>query len=445
MNKKILFSPVGGTDPISENNCHDGSLLHICRIYMPDEIILYMSQEIIKNQEKDNRYKRALNMLFEKQGREGVVIKEIKRPELSNVEKYDYFYNDFQDIIEEIRSHMDETDTLILNVSSGTPAMKSGLLIIQNYSERHAKVVQVITPERKMNEHTHGDTYDLDRLWESDKDNEEGAENRCVEISCPSLTRIKNEETIKKLILAYDYKAALVVADTLPEKATSDYYGLIQMAYFRTLLDAKHVNEMICQTGYNCLLIQDYEKRNNFEYALNCFLKYKKGLYSDFVLSLTPIIVNIFSLILKKQVGFDLEEYTSEKSSGQRHWDKNKLKNTKYQTVLEDHYSSGRGFRYENVYSDNLNVLIQKLCGNDKSLTGKCRKIRWIEDKIRNVIAHQIVMVDEDDISNKTGGVTCQEIIRLIKSLFDYTDISIKDADWDSYEQLNEEIIRRMS
>ena len=43
MNKVILFSPVGGTDPISETNLQDGSLLHICRFYHPDKVILYMS------------------------------------------------------------------------------------------------------------------------------------------------------------------------------------------------------------------------------------------------------------------------------------------------------------------------------------------------------------------------------------------------------------------
>ena len=31
--KKILFSPIGGTDPIS--NFRDGAMLHICRIYKP--------------------------------------------------------------------------------------------------------------------------------------------------------------------------------------------------------------------------------------------------------------------------------------------------------------------------------------------------------------------------------------------------------------------------
>lgn len=42
--QKILFSPLGGTDPIS--NFRDGSMLHICRIYKPDIVILYMSKEM---------------------------------------------------------------------------------------------------------------------------------------------------------------------------------------------------------------------------------------------------------------------------------------------------------------------------------------------------------------------------------------------------------------
>ena len=37
----VLFSPVGGTDPIS--NDRDGSMLHIARRYHPDHIMLFLS------------------------------------------------------------------------------------------------------------------------------------------------------------------------------------------------------------------------------------------------------------------------------------------------------------------------------------------------------------------------------------------------------------------
>ena len=45
MNKKILFSPIGGTDPIT--NKHDGSLLHIVRP------VSYTHLDVYKRQNQD--------------------------------------------------------------------------------------------------------------------------------------------------------------------------------------------------------------------------------------------------------------------------------------------------------------------------------------------------------------------------------------------------------
>ena len=451
MNKTILFSPVGGTDPISQDNCFDGSLLHICRVYKPDEVILYMSKEVLEKQEKDDRYRRAILKLCENQNRPSVIIQEIERPDLTNVQEFDFFYDEFQNILSEIQKEMDESDTLILNVSSGTPAMKSGLLIIQNYSDLHAKVVQVLTPTGKMTDHTHDDgknrkdIYDLDTLWELNEDNSENFINRCREIQCPSFTRLKNEETIKKLITAYDYQAAIMIADTLPAEVTAPYYPLIQMAYYRTLLDYSKTNELIERTGFDCFPIKSGDKRKYFEYTLNVFLKYKRGLYSDYILSITPIVVNLFELILKKQAGFDLSKYISEKTPGDRTWDQRKMQGTEIDSLINDYYlnTQNRAFKYGHVYSATLFILIQKLC-KDERLEELCRNMRSIEDNVRNVIAHQIVKVDEDIIKKQTGGYSCKQIMDLIKSLFSYTDIPVKKEYWMSYEMLNEEIFRRI-
>ena len=63
MNQTILFSPVGGTDPISNTNAMDGSMLHICRVYRPEKVILYMSKEVLDKQEQDDRYRYCLDRL----------------------------------------------------------------------------------------------------------------------------------------------------------------------------------------------------------------------------------------------------------------------------------------------------------------------------------------------------------------------------------------------
>ena len=157
MNRTILFSPVGGTDPIHNKNCRDGSMLHIARVYKATDVFLYMSKEILENHKKDNRYFYALEKLAELQKRE-IRIKKVARPDLIDVHEYDYYYNDFENIINKIKNGMDDTDRLILNVSSGTPAMKNGLLILQQMLDMEFTPVQVRTPEGKMNEHIHSKT-----------------------------------------------------------------------------------------------------------------------------------------------------------------------------------------------------------------------------------------------------------------------------------------------
>ena len=61
LDMKVLFTPIGKTDPmsISERDTHlniyDASMMHICRFYDFDKVVMYMSKEICEFDEKDNR------------------------------------------------------------------------------------------------------------------------------------------------------------------------------------------------------------------------------------------------------------------------------------------------------------------------------------------------------------------------------------------------------
>lgn len=274
MGKTILFTPVGGTDPISSTNCQDGSMLHICRAYQPDKIIMYMSKEMLEFQEMDDRYRYCIERLGKMQGHD-YEIEIVERRELTKVHEFDYFYQDFRNIIQNIYNDMNKDDTLLLNVSSGTPAMKSGLLVLQTLGEFPAKLIQVVTPERKINEHIHRD-YDVQTLWELDEDNNENYENRCREIECPSLSSIKKEEMIKKHVEVYDYQAALDVADTLSVQETVAYWDLLELASRRILLDFSGVDKLAVKSGVQCLPIRASSERKYFEYALSVGIKLKK-------------------------------------------------------------------------------------------------------------------------------------------------------------------------
>ena len=196
-----------------QTNWRDGSLVHICRVYRPDMAYLYMSAEILQHHEADNRYLYCLEDLAKRQGRDAE-YHIIERPDLHKVQDFDIFYRDFRQIIHDISAPMEPEDTLLLNVSSGTPAMKSTLLDLTTLGEYPCKLIQVRTPTGKMNEHQHKG-YDVQLLWEGNEDNTDPFENRCEEIHCPSLSRLKQEEIIKKLVRSYDYDEALSAANEL--------------------------------------------------------------------------------------------------------------------------------------------------------------------------------------------------------------------------------------
>ena len=91
MGRKILFSPIGGTDPIAATNFRDGSLLHICRKYHPDLVYLYLSGEMLEHHKRDNRYCYCLDKLQEA-GNFKMTYEIIERESLINVSQYDFFY-----------------------------------------------------------------------------------------------------------------------------------------------------------------------------------------------------------------------------------------------------------------------------------------------------------------------------------------------------------------
>lgn len=442
---KVLFSPVGGTDPISMNNWHDGAMLHICRELQPDRVVLYMSNEILKNHREDNRYLYCLEKLAEQQHRK-MEYRIIERPDLRNVQEFDFFYREFREIIESIIRELTDQDELLLNISSGTPAMKSGIAVLNTLEEYPCKLVQVLTPARGMNEHSHNG-YDVETLWECDEDNNPEHENRCKILNgLPNLSKIKKEEMMKKHIESFDYAAALTVARTMTKPDRASYYPLLEAAQARLLLDRYGVKKALDgsknprfqrEVDIARGLSDDWDLQNCFEYALSLQVKLQKEEYADFIRGITPLLVEVFRLALLSECDLDIRPYLKE---GRDEWDEGALQGTQVDIILKDAY---QGFHYGYLYSAHLNELIQRLAKNErlKELSSNLRKF---ERDIRNMAAHQIITITDLDIRKKTGGFSAWQIMKMIQELFDYTGGSIKPEDWKSYNRMNEEIIRSM-
>ena len=98
----VLFTPVGGHDPIA--SFHDGAVLHICRVYRPEKVYLYLSHEMLERSRLDDRYRVSLQKLQEQLGYTIRELHLIERDELTQVQLFDAFYTDFDQILREIHA-----------------------------------------------------------------------------------------------------------------------------------------------------------------------------------------------------------------------------------------------------------------------------------------------------------------------------------------------------
>jgi CRISPR type III-A/MTUBE-associated protein Csm6 len=437
---RVLFSPVGTTDPIGRNH-HDGSMLHICRYYHPDKVYLYLSKEMQAYEQKDHRFTYCLHQLEEQQGRQ-MEVTLIEKENLENVQDFNTFYLEFRPIIERIlREEIGENDELLLNTSSGTPAMKSGLLVLQTIEHYdHCQLIQVSTPVKRSNNGM--DQYDPEKAWETCADNDI-EENRCVDIDCPALEEIQREDIIKKHIDAYDYDAALTVANSLKKPDKKKLINCINIGKSRLELDFDTVEQYADKMNVHVFDISEDWDRQLLEYVLYLQVRLKKGQYADFIRGITPIIVNLFELILKDSFYIALEDYCSN-DRNKWIWDYDKLEDSGLLDVLDKYYVKRGGFNGAVVYSEHLVAIIGSKT-QDKALRKLINRIHSVEEKIRNVAAHDILPVTDDVIRKRTG-VRSNKILDDIKTLFHYTHFPdtyewwSSGIQWKSYDRMNEMI-----
>ncbi len=437
---KILFSPIGGSDPI--RNYHDGSMLHICRNYLPDRVVLYLSGEMYQHHVQDNRYVYCLEELGKKMSHP-FEIEVIVRDELTEVQDYEYFYTEFTKCINDIVVQMDEGDELLLNVSSGTPAMKNALIILATLAEFSFQPIQVSTPLKRsnyMDENTK--KYEVQEQWEFDEDNEpqEGDTSRCEEIKSLNLVKLLKVNLLEKHLQAYDYTAALEIARDLKNHISVKATAMIEQANERNQLNTKRVNELAKKIDYQPMPVKNQENCDLLEYVLLLQMKVRRKEYADFIRAITPVVFELFYRVLKRQCHIDIKDYCDEKKSGLR-WNLEKIKQTEVGDILQKEYAA-TGFRGGPVYSSQLKPLILHYSVSEK-VNSLVTDLRHAEEKARNKAAHTIVSITNEKIVKWTD-YTAEELLVKIQQLTLFVVPGQDGSIWDSYDRMNEAIMKEI-
>lgn len=434
MSKTYLFSPIGNTDPIKY--FYDGSMLHICRYYKPDVVILYLSQEMILHHEKDNRYVRSIELLGEKLGHT-FEVRIIRDEQMVDVQQYDLFYHAFRRIIADIEEEMTPEDTLIVNMASGTPAMKSALLVMATLAEYRFLPIQVSTPKRRSN--LGREDYDVEKNWEMDTDNRPEMRKRCEEVRCVHLVQLLKMDMIKKHLQSYDYHAALQVGREIQRELDKEDYDWLETADARAVLDWERMNRFLPKNnGVLWPVKAEDQNRVLLEYTLSLDLKVKRGEYADFIRAITPLGVDLLERVIEQYCGIYIEAYYSSRDS--QKWSRIKLADSEVLEILNRKFTDG--FRFGPVYSYHLNTIVQAKC-TDALMAQRVQELVNVEQKVRNLAAHSIVSATPEWVKERTGK-TVDEIMEIIKYICEKVGIADSQESWRSYDRMNKKIIERL-
>ena len=442
---KVLFSPLGMTDPVSEQTAYDGSLLQICRFHQPDKVYLYMSGEIMAYHEKDNRYIACLDRVYDylEKPYEHVII---DRRELTEVHIFDFFYKEFRNILLEIHRDHPEAE-LLLNVSSGTPAMKQALFVLCGLFNFPMTPLQVSTPIKRSNATTErmkfedpvADYLEIVDLIMSEP---EVYGDRTEVAIGENLNFELRKDIIKNHLMNYNYGAAMDVADAIREALPEEVYHLIAAAFYRNSLNQREVNKHLSAAQMEFEYYQT-ANRKLVEYILYLSVLIKRKMLLEFIRGISPVLDQLFKLAFETAANVDLDRYIRD-SKGKLSWDDRKLQSDEtgrsISKVLEEAYKSSKikGPASTDSY---LHLIQSDRFAVSEGVRRMAEELRSIERNGRNVAAHQIISID-DVFLLETTGYRAQKILEKIIAFARMVHIGVKDEHWASYEVMNRQIIR---
>lgn len=435
--RSVLFSPIGTTDPISYQR--EGALLHICRHYHPECVVLYLSQEMLAQQQKDDRYRRSLRLLAEEEGFETEILCE-ERPEMDSPHLFDVFYEDFGRCIHTLHERYPGR-RILLNLSSGTPAMKSALAVLPYLLDLPVCGVQVSSPQKAHNDKREPlQEYDVDLAWEYNLDRKpEEFADRCKEPKMENLRAKLQRRTLEAHLKVYDYAAALEaglqMGNLLPDSARE----LLQAAALRARNEWKKIalplRERFVAQG-------SLEEKAILEYMFSLQALQQRGEVAEFLRGLTPALYQLSLYALKKLAKIDLEACCDKNGKVQPDLMKPQL----YATV--DEIYNGR-YTPKEPSSDLCIKLLAKLCPQHACVF-PLRLLRDVEKMLRNTAAHTIQPVPEEVVRQKSREILAgngyavreegsQAILRLLhdaaEAVFERGPLG-----WDAYDRMNDAI-----
>lgn len=394
--KRYLITCMGDTDPI--RNYHDGSILHICRYYRPERI------HIIHSERSQLKHEKMVNSILSIDTNYRPFIEQSKNVILdSKVSSFDEVYSFLDNEINQLIGNQELSGIeLCLNLSSGTPQMKSALYTLNRIKDYEFRAIQVKTPTDSSNEGTkHDSNEDLGLLIEYNEDDGSEEKNRCVEDKSENLMVSLITRNLKDRIMKYDYSDAVQLLESV------HYHPLKQIL----LPQLREIDKNI----KNQNTPEDFLKKSaKYPYPLRFFIhtymiteiKFNRKELAEALIRVSSIT----EFIIKRYLMKNFENQFNDKVDKFKYANKDEL--LTWKEICE--------FIEKNVSKENVNEILKKLTG--------------IRD-VRNNVAHNLQKIDDSfDFSH---------VKSLLKSLktFAVEEFQIDPKLFNYYKEKNHQLL----
>lgn len=303
----ILFTCAGTSDPVRGNR--DGGILHIMRYYHPKRVYLFLSQQIADLEAQDHRFEKTFQHMQEVCAAQGIVYQPslfMHNSRLCDASKIDLVEKPLLEYFTSVAAE-NPNCRILLNLSSGTPQMKTLMQFLSVDSPYHVLGVQVDGPQqnKKDQSRTDNETYNVDYELATNFDDEpdclpEGERrNRTSEPEMFAIKHQRHRHQLLKLLERQDYDAMLDMSQNLPRQLRT----LLQHLNARNNLqseEAYKLSKELTDLGFPLYpaMKSDSHYRDLSEYYLLLRNLQKLGRYSEFVLRLNPFLTELLYTLL---------------------------------------------------------------------------------------------------------------------------------------------------
>ena len=451
---KILFTPAGDTDPV--RGYHDGGMLHILRHYAPvGRVFVFLTKEMEDKEAESGCYTKGIQKVAP-QCKIEFIRSGITEPHI--YERLTVLQDVFR---EKYRQYPDEE--WLLNLSSGTPQMKSVMSLI-GLDYPQVKAIQVFSPEKGSNNKSHPEKTPemLEMLYHFNDDDDPSSSNRCNEPELSLLKKHSVKMQIISLVRNYEYEGALQLLRQNRHLFSDISEKLLRHAVCRRNLMWKDANKIISSYKGSPLI----SKAGDFEefFRVMELRQRKKQLY-EFIVKTTPICTKLatdYAISLEQRTLFDLNACSEIRrdEDGDVRYVLKREKIGRYNNTLLEHlnhkYKRSGGFKDSDLSISNMEcicgwIIDFGISSNERDIEIKkiFARLSIVSENIRNKVAHKIVMNLTENIirewskgKERSGiadaGLDSRDILNYLHRASDL--IRNQKFQWD-YGELNNSII----